>query len=343
MTGAGAFAVLLTGTVFGSAQPIFPERPPATSPRTAAVDVGGHPGRIALAESGLWVTVYGGRRNKVVRIDPETNRVTARIAVRGGPFEIATASGAVWVTGNFRRGDDVLHRIDPRTERVVGTIRLPGRYAGAVAAGRRAVWVVASDRTAGASSLVEVDPSTNTIVSAVPLMAARRWVTDLALARGDLWLLALKLGRHGELPGDMLRFDPDTQRVTAVVEAKALSVGTGPGGVWASGCIECGVHRRSFFAQRIDTRSNESAGPRIALRRVGFGPLFVGRKSVWFGGYEQASETIAFSLDRERGRIERFLRLGSVLHTGMAVDPRRHQLWVARATGEVLRVDLPDR
>jgi hypothetical protein len=345
MSGAAVLAVSLAGTVFGAPEPLFPERPPAVSPRTVSVDVGGHPGRIALGETGLWVTVYGGRGgNRVVRIDRAAHRVTARVPVRGGPFQIATGAGAVWVTGNFDRGDDVLYRIDPRRERVVATIPLPGDYAGALAADRRGTWVVTTSRHGSSSSLVEVDPSTNGVVRTTPLREAnRRWVTALALARGDVWLLALKLGRRGERPGDVLRFDPRAGRVTARIGAEALTMGVGPGGLWTTGCLDCGVHRSDYFAQRADMRSAEPVGPRVAVRRLGFGPLSVRRERVWFGGYEDARETIAFSLDPKQLRIDHLLQLGSVLHTGMAVDADGHRLWVALAIGDVLRLDLPRR
>jgi YVTN family beta-propeller protein len=337
-----AFAVVLLA---GCTEPPSVERPPTVTPPTAAVAVGGHPGRIALGDTGLWVTVYTGRgRNQVVRVDPHTNRVTARIPVRGGPFEIATARGAVWVTGNFDSGNDVLYRIDPRTERVVATIPLPGHRAGALAAGPGAVWVVAINRQATSSSLVEVDPSRDAVVRRVRVGAAqRRWVTGLTLARGDLWLLALRLGRRAELPGDVIRFNPRAGRVTARIEAEALSMAVGPGGLWTSGCLDCGAHRRSSFARRIDLRSKKPVGPRIALRGVSFGPLLVGRERVWFGGYQDGGQTVAFSLEAATHRIDRFLRLGSVLHTGMAVDPDGKWLWVAKATGTLLRVELSRR
>lgn len=344
--GCGGDEPSLGGSPLAAPETVFVARPPPESPPTGLVDVDGHTGRIAFGDGAVWVTAFGARaHNRVVRIDPATSKVTARIPIKGGPFEIAAGKRAIWVTGNFTRRDDVLHRIDPRTNRVVATIPLPGRYAGQVATGAAGVWLLVSGRDNPRSqSLVRIDPATNEVLRTVPLRAAkRRYVDELAVGKGVVWLLALRLGKIGELPGEVMRFDPRANRVTAKIDAKALNMGLGPGGLWITGCVDCGVHRRSYFARDIDTEANAPVGPRIAVRRVSFGPLFVGRARVWFGGYEDASGTIAFSLNPETGRIERFLRLGSVLHTGMAVDSDARVLWVALALGSVARVDLARR
>jgi hypothetical protein len=279
-----------------------------------------------------------------VRVDPSGDRVTARIRLRGAPYDIAAGAGAVWATGRLRRGDDVLYRIDPKASRVAATISLPGRRAGPIAATRRAVWVVVSDQEVRSYSLVRIDPSTNRVVRTARLDAARRrWVTDIAVADHAVWLLALRLGARGEEPGDVLRFEPRSNRLTARIEASALAMGAGPGGVWVSGCTVCRPQRDAYFGQRIDPGTNRPARRRVVVPHAAFGPLSVGRARVWFGGYENAGRTIAFRLDPRTGRIDRFLRLGTFLHSGMALDPRARALWVARAPGRIVRVDLAHR
>jgi hypothetical protein len=114
--------------------------------------------------------------------------------------------------------------------------------------------------------------------------------------------------------------------------------------MWVTGCVDCrSRRRRADFAQRVDLRANRVVGPRLGLRGVTFGPLYVGRRSVWFGGYDRSDRTIAFSLDQESEQIDRFLLLGPFLHSGMAFDPHRRTLLVARAPGGVLRADLAGR
>jgi hypothetical protein len=326
-------------TTFGG--PVFPQVPLATSaPRQLIALGGGHPGAMALAKSGLWVTVYGGPgRSRLVRIDPATRRVTARIPVRGTPFYVAARGDAVWVTGNSRRDDDVLYRVDPHKERVVATIPLPGYYAGPMAADRHGLWLVATNRDG--RWLVCVN-ARNRVVRRTPLDVVD--AAQVTVGQGFVWVVALRVGRRDSLPGDVLRFDPRADRVTARIKARAYSVALGRAGIWVSGCVHCFDRRRRFdFTQRVDTRALRVVGPRIAVRGVSFGPLFVGAGSVWFGGYDREDRTIAFNLDQGSGQIGRFLSVSEVVHSGMAFDRKRHVLWVSRAAGGVLRVELADR
>jgi hypothetical protein len=337
-----ACALLLAATC-GCSETVFVEPPPATSPPKRLIALGGgHPGALALAKTGLWVTVYGGRgRNRLVRIDPVTRRVTARIPVRGSPFYVAARGDAVWVTGNSRPHDDVLYRVDPRKERVVATIPLPGYYAGPMAADRRGLWLLASNRQATRRWLVRVN-ARNRVVRRTPLDVVDP--AQVTVGQGFVWLVALRLGRRDSLPGDVLRFDPRANRVTARIKARAYSVAFGKAGMWLTGCVHCPDRRRRFdFAQRVDARALRVVGPRIAIRGVAFCPLHIGAKRAWFGGYDRRDRTIAFSLDLPSGRIERFLSVSRLPHSGMAFDRKRHVLWVSRAAGGVLRVDLADR
>jgi len=59
----------------------------------------------------------------VSRIDPGTNTVAAAIPVGDGPSGIAIDSDGVWVSVEF---DDKVVRIDPKTNRITGTVKLSG-------------------------------------------------------------------------------------------------------------------------------------------------------------------------------------------------------------------------
>jgi hypothetical protein len=317
-------------------------QPPRTAgPDPGRIDVGGHTGPVALADGALWVAVYRGRaHHSVVRIDTATNRIAARVPVEGGPFEIAAGDGAVWVTGNFDSGGDVLHRIDPRSNRVAATIDLPGDYAGPLATGAGAVWQVVTDRGRTHSSLVRIDPAGNEVSGTFALEAANdRYVDELAVGHGSVWALALKLGAIGELPGDVVRVDPTGVDPPVVIEAEALNMGVGTGGVWVTGCLECGRHRKRFFGQEIDIEANVPTGPRVPFER-GAGPLSVGPDSVWFAGYDSQGGTAAHRLDPDTGTVDRSVSAGAFLHTGVAIDAGERTLWVAGGPGFVARVDL---
>ena len=307
------------------------------SPETVSIEVGGTPGAMVATEEGVWAAVG----SRVVRIDFAQNRVAASVPIEGSGFEIAAAEGSIWVTGSTSPGasGDLLHRIDPKTDRVVATIPLPGQYAGPLAAGEGAVWLALSDREDDSDSLAHIDPETNEVALTVPLELGGGWVEEVAATEGALWLLALGARGNKERPGAVIRFDPE-DRVAATIQAEALNLGAGPGGLWISGCVDCAGHRDTFFAQEIDTRANAPAGARVAVKKVGFGPLLVGEDSVWFSGYDGEENTVAFSLDPETHAIEEFLQLGSFLHSDMAFDTERGAIWVASAPSSVVRVDL---
>lgn len=326
-------------------RPVLVEPAPTPPPSAVTIDVGGHPGGIVSAGDGVWVTVIRRRGDyRVVRIDGATNKVVASTPVDGNPFEIAAGEGAVWVTGNFDEGGDVLYRIDTQTNRVAATIRFPGRYAGPVATGEGAVWLLLTDRGRTSNSLARIDPMTNTVERIVPLDGALgRYVDELAVGQGAVWLLALRLGKSAEQPGDVIRFDPQASEVAATIKAEALNLGVGPGGVWVTGCVDCDQHRDTFFAQEIDPAANAPVGPRIAVDRVAFSPLLVATDSVWFSGYGAEEETVAFRLDPETHAIDPFLRLGGFLHSGAALESEAQTLWVAAAPRSVVRSDIaPD-
>jgi YVTN family beta-propeller protein len=300
------------------------------------------------ADEGVWATVNRNEKDsEVVRIDPATNRVTATVPVQGNPFEIAAAEGAVWVTGNFADGGDLLHRIDPETNRVVATLSFPGSYAQPLAGGEGSVWLLLTDRRERSVSLARIDPGTNEVAATVAIRLGREvsYIDGLVAAHGAVWILALGTAPSGyEGPGDVIRFDPQSKLVEATIPAEALTMGTGPGGLWISGCVDCDKHRDSYFAQEIDTRANAPTGPRIAVENVSLGPLFVGEDSVWFSGYARRSQTVAFRLDRETQAIEEFLRVGHFLHSGMAFDAENAAIWIARAApAAVVRVKLDAR
>ena len=145
------------------------------------------PSGIAFADGSVWVALTGGFA--VVRLDPRTGAVLATVPVGGKPFPLASAAGAVWVRceqdstvwrvdpatnqasahipvdpfyGNdgldsmvgSRNGVWIsgltLQRIDAATNRVVGSLPLPGRpYA---ASGGR-IWVIG---VGGRLSLVQL-------------------------------------------------------------------------------------------------------------------------------------------------------------------------------------------
>jgi YVTN family beta-propeller protein len=107
------------------------------------IPVGLSPGPVATGFGSVWfadrvwisnqtVDIY----NSIWRFDPATRRAVT-VTVGRAPFAIAVGRDAVWVTN---RGDGTVMRIDPRTNKVVKTIRLRYKPQG-IAAGAGAIWV----------------------------------------------------------------------------------------------------------------------------------------------------------------------------------------------------------
>ena len=87
---------------------------------------------LAAGFRSLWVVVSdaggGTGHGRLVRVDAGSGRVRATIDL-GTPAHVATGAGAVWVTDS-QRGE--LARIDPASNRVDGTVPVPGATAVAV-------------------------------------------------------------------------------------------------------------------------------------------------------------------------------------------------------------------
>jgi virginiamycin B lyase len=106
-------------------------------------------GELAAGDGALWVANH--RDGTLVRVDPATGSVAARIplsrATGQGPHQVAVGDGAVWVTSaGTRRGTaNLLWRVDPASNQVIGTLDLGPTSAGgipnSIAAGNGVVWV----------------------------------------------------------------------------------------------------------------------------------------------------------------------------------------------------------
>ncbi|MBD0329276.1 MAG: hypothetical protein ICV64_04150 [Thermoleophilia bacterium] len=142
------------------------------------------PGDLAVARDAVWIA--GGRR--VYRIDPRTDRVVARIRIGRvlayvSARWVALGGGRALAVGSRVRGvastdEQVLARIDPRTNRVLGVTPLPrGRLA--VAFGRGSLWVGRS----ASGRLQRIDPRTGQVVAEIAAPVG----TALAVVGGRVW------------------------------------------------------------------------------------------------------------------------------------------------------------
>lgn len=137
----------------------------------------------AAGAGSVWVA--DATTNQVSRIDPVTNVVTAQIANPGhlGCGNMAADDTSVWLT----EGCDSpgLWRIDPASNSVTTTVRLPGA-GGDVQIGFGSVWVSTgfSSLAGSKETLTRIDPQTNRIVGRTAIPGAG----PLAVGDGVLWM-----------------------------------------------------------------------------------------------------------------------------------------------------------
>ena len=170
-------AAVLAATVAGGAGAT--DEPQQALRVVAAVDVGGAPSGMVVADGDLWVSLAV---DGVVRIDQATNTVVARI---DRPMVgLAAGYGSVWGIDVFR---DVLLQIDPGTNRITREIPV-GEMPTGIAAGFGSVWVANTlDGT-----VTRVDPVSGEAIATIPLGTGpiwpgrnrRRSARDLARLRG---------------------------------------------------------------------------------------------------------------------------------------------------------------
>ncbi len=127
------------------------------------IEVGYRPENVEFGEGGVWTANYA--NFSVSHVDPKTNKEVARIQpdMSTGMFGVAIGGGSVWATGqpsgceNGTKG--VLLRIDPKTDKVVGRMRIPCAFG--VAATEDAVWIQGNIEVEGkwTGGLLRVKPT----------------------------------------------------------------------------------------------------------------------------------------------------------------------------------------
>lgn len=202
---------------------------------------GSGPTRVRFGAGALWVKNLD---RTLSRIDPRTRHVTATIPIGTGWGDVGFGFGSVWAT-SF--DDNLIARIDPRTNRVLTRIPSRGFAPLGIAVTRDAVWVANHHAdTRGTGSVVRIDPRTNRIVARIPLGAETFCCgpDNMTVAAGDVWV---------DIPNEELvvRIDAQRNRVRARIHVPTGcgQLTAGAGAVWiADGC--------SPQILRIDPRTN---------------------------------------------------------------------------------------
>jgi DNA-binding SARP family transcriptional activator/streptogramin lyase len=152
-------------------------------------------GQIAYGEGALWA-LTGYEADTIERIDPESKAVVATIPLErvgelhGYRPRIAVGEGAIWVASR-----QSLWRINPATNRFVGSVPVgieaegsfaAGKAEGSVAAGYGAVWIMSF----GDGVLLRVDPESQTVAKTIPLgtLIYPANLDAIAAGEGAVWI-----------------------------------------------------------------------------------------------------------------------------------------------------------
>jgi YVTN family beta-propeller protein len=201
---------------------------------TARIPLPAGAGELAAGFGSIWSVNFNSA--SVSRIDPATDRVLATIPTHGpAPGDIAITAGAVWVSeggdNNSPDGHTVV-RIDPVTNRVTGRIRV-GALPEGIVFDDGSLWV--GNHHSGALS--RIDPtagrvSGTTRVVRVPLrhepaLVLRSSPQGLAAGPGAIW---------AGVPvfNGVVRVNPTTGRIVAVVPVDLFSLTFAGGSLWLS-------------------------------------------------------------------------------------------------------------
>jgi DNA-binding beta-propeller fold protein YncE len=183
---------------------------PDTHAVTTAAVLDPTPCEITPGFGSLWVITQTG---KVDRVDPSTGHVIARIPVGATSYQAMPTPGALWVSN---RNDGTLTRIDPRRNRVVQTVHLPGIAPGGLAYAAGALWI--GDDTDGATHVLRMDLASGR-TGRVKVGQRPGYLT---VAGGAVWVSNVN-------DGTVTRVDPQAGKATATIHVGLSPVNLKPG------------------------------------------------------------------------------------------------------------------
>jgi streptogramin lyase len=190
---------------------------------------------------------------------PPAGRIVATIpAPSWGGVEVG--AGSVWIANATPH---TVTRVDPDTNEIVATIRVgdatvdPFKGPGRLAYGHGTLWVL--DGASSCSCVHRIDPATNRIDTTIPLGTSptqgRAAPLGIVVRPEAVWI-ALRHGNEDALDGAVVRVDPITNKVVAVIGAGSNPEFGGPTRLaTASGSVWTGVPS-SRSVVRIDPVSN---------------------------------------------------------------------------------------
>jgi YVTN family beta-propeller protein len=182
----------------------------------------------------------------------------------GTPDWQVLTDDAVWVSN---RPLNTVHRLDPKTNRILATVPVGKSPCSGLAAGFGSIWVPnCGDRTGDGKSVSRIDVKTNEVVATLPIGPAQS-EGGVATGAGSFWMVS-------DQKGVLSRIDPATNKVVAeiTVPEKSAACNFGEDAVWIT-------TPATNQLTRVDPKTNKVTD----TIEVGKGPRFltVGAGSVW--------------------------------------------------------------
>jgi DNA-binding beta-propeller fold protein YncE len=265
---------------------------------------------------------------------PPAGKVVARITVPsvGG---MAAGAGALWVGSTFLH---TISRVDPATNTVIATIEIsdpatdPAHGPGALAFGHGSLWL--TDGSADCSCVRRIDPGTNRVVETIPLgvpTQGRIAPLDLVVTPDAVWVTH-RWGSELALDGGVLRIDPTTNKVVALLGLGSSPETGGPTGIAAApGAVWVGVPS-SKSVVRIDPATN-SAVATIPGFTCAEGQLAADAAGVWVADCDSVRW-----IDARSNAVTKTVRIpGAVGYGARGVELALGSLWAQH--GPLVRID----
>lgn len=223
----------------------------------------------------------------------------ATVATLPSPRSVVAAGGAVWYvtpTG--------VQRVDPATNKVTATVRIPSDCCPSVASGAGSVWVGSFDENV----VRRIDPARNRVAAKIKVGPNP---AGLVATNTGVWVT----NHRG---GTVSRIDPATNKIVATV--KVGPVGTsGPQPVAvAFGDVWVGVANISMLV-RIDAKTNRvKARVRFPSGTSPCGTIIGVRSAVWVSGCGET--TTVSEVDPRTNRFVGIVRVGGASGDAVVQD-----------------------
>jgi hypothetical protein len=283
----------------------------------------------------------------VLRIDLETNDVVAQLPFSNFPGPMAATDNAIWIGSA-----GALDKIDPATNKIVGSLAMPGRAVSAIAADESAVWLVTipeSGPHADEGVLVRVDPATTTIAAEIPLGdQVVGYHDEVRIGAGGVWVLGVRWfeSEDAEYGSDLIRVDPATNTIVARVPVGGFHIVVAADEVWvrfpADGVFDAryeGQRGELWLWTRVSAETNE---PSDAFEFADSGLQLVTPQALWSIGnaqYDEQQNVRVTRFDPETLDVVANSEAIAPVFTGAVIDPASETVWITTVT-DIVRVDI---